>query len=400
MGPLVPLIISDEFDLVIAILLGFGFGFILEQSGFSTSKKLVGLFYGYDFVVLKVFFTAGVTAMIGVLAFSHFGLLDINLVYVNPTFLKSAIVGGLVMGVGFIIGGFCPGTSLCATAIGKLDGLTFVLGSLFGIYIFMEIYPLISDMYFDGALGAITMPEMFGISKVSFALILTAVAIGMFVLVSYIESRVNNTSFELPKKKVVRMSILAFTPIFIIAVTGFMPNRMERIEAQVNDPANLKAAEAKALDSDKLAFEIVNNYYNWNVIDVRSPKAYKAWHLPMSINIPLDSMLNREWETYFRQTHKKNIFYSDDIGQTKKAFVLSQVIGKADVYILNSTANEFRSMFFNPQRPQADASKDLVNLYNFRKKSGIQMNDLAKSLERFHSKPKVKKPRKVQGGCA
>ena len=133
MGPLVPLIISDEFDLVIAILLGFGFGFILEQSGFSTSKKLVGLFYGYDFVVLKVFFTAGVTAMIGVLAFSHFGLLDIDLVYVNPTFLKSAIVGGLVMGVGFIIGGFCPGTSLCATAIGKLDGLTFVLGSLFGI---------------------------------------------------------------------------------------------------------------------------------------------------------------------------------------------------------------------------------------------------------------------------
>lgn len=400
MGPLVPLIISDEFDLVIAILLGFGFGFILEQSGFSTSKKLVGLFYGYDFVVLKVFFTAGVTAMIGVLAFSHFGLLDISFVYVNPTFLKSAIVGGLVMGVGFIIGGFCPGTSLCATAIGKLDGLTFVLGSLFGIYIFMEIYPLISDMYFEGALGAITMPEMFGISKVSFALIMSAMAIGMFVLVSYIESRVNKTSFELTKKKVVRMSILAFIPILIIAVTGFMPNRLERIEARINDPANLKAAEAKSLDPDKLAFEIVNNYYKWNVIDVRSPEAYKAWHLPLSINIPLDSMLNREWETYFKQTHKKNIFYSDEMGQTKKAFVLSQVIGKADDYILNSTANEFQSMFFNPQRPHAEATKDMVNLYNFRKKSGIQMNDLAKSLERFHSKPKVKKPRKIQGGCA
>ena len=400
MGPLVPLIISDEFDLIVAILLGFGFGFILEQSGFSTSKKLVGLFYGYDFVVLKVFFTAGVTAMIGVLAFSHFGLLDISLIYVNPTFLKSAIVGGLVMGVGFIIGGFCPGTSLCATAIGKLDGLTFVLGSFFGIYIFMEIYPLISDMYFAGALGAITMPEMFGISKISFALIMSAVAIGMFVMVSYIESRVNKTSFELPKKKVIRMSILALVPILIIVVTGFMPNRMERIEAQINDPANLKAAEAKALDSDKLAFEIVNNYYKWNVIDVRSPKAYKAWHLPMSINIPLDSMLNREWETYFKQTHKKNIFYSDDMDQTKKAFVLSQVIGKADVYILNGTANEFQAMFFNPQKPQEDASRDMVTLYNFRKKSGIQMNDLAKSLERFHSKPKVRKPRKVQGGCA
>ena len=103
MGPLVPSIISSEFDLIIAIILGFGFGFILEQSGFSSSKKLVGLFYGYNFVVLKVFFTAGITAMIGVLAFGHFGLLDISLIYVNPTFLKSAIVGGMVMGVGFII---------------------------------------------------------------------------------------------------------------------------------------------------------------------------------------------------------------------------------------------------------------------------------------------------------
>ncbi|MCK5280601.1 MAG: YeeE/YedE family protein [Cyclobacteriaceae bacterium] len=400
MGPLVPSIISDEFDLIIAIILGFGFGFILEQAGFSSSKKLVGLFYGYNFVVLKVFFTAGITAMIGVLAFSHFGLLDISLIYVNPTFLKSAIVGGLVMGVGFIVGGFCPGTSVCASAIGKLDGITFVLGSFLGIYFFMEIYPFISDMYFEGGIGAVTMPEMLGISQISFALILSISAIGIFVLVTYIESRVNKTSFELPKKKVVRMSILALVPILIIAVTGFMPNRLERIEAQINDPVNLKAAEAKSLDPDKLAFEIVHNYYKWNVIDVRSPEAYKAWHLPLSINIPLDSMLNREWETYFKQTHKKNIFYSDDMGQTKKAFVLSQVIGKADDHILNGTSGEFRTMFFEPQRPQADASKDMVDLYNFRKKSGIQMNDLSKSLERFHSKPKVRKPRKVQGGCA
>ncbi|MCK5700904.1 MAG: YeeE/YedE family protein, partial [Cyclobacteriaceae bacterium] len=299
MGPLVPSIISDEFDLIIAIILGFGFGFILEQAGFSSSKKLVGLFYGYNFVVLKVFFTAGITAMIGVLAFSHFGLLDISLIYVNPTFLKSAIVGGLVMGVGFIVGGFCPGTSVCASAIGKLDGITFVLGSFLGIYFFMEIYPFISDMYFEGGIGAVTMPEMLGISQISFALILSISAIGIFVLVTYIESRVNKTSFELPKKKVVRMSILALVPILIIAVTGFMPNRLERIEAQINDPVNLKAAEAKSLDPDKLAFEIVHNYYKWNVIDVRSPEAYKAWHLPLSINIPLDSMLNREWETYF-----------------------------------------------------------------------------------------------------
>ncbi len=400
MGPLVPLIISNEFDLIVALILGFGFGFILEQAGFSSSKKLVGLFYGYNFIVLKVFFTAGITAMIGVLVFSHFGLLDVSLIYINPTFLQSAIVGGLIMGVGFIVGGFCPGTSLCASAIGKLDGITFVLGSFLGIYFFMEIYPLISEMYFDGALGAVTMPDMFGISKISFALILSTLAVVIFVLVSYIESRVNKTSFEFPRKKIVRMSILASVPIIIIAVTGFMPNRLERIEAQINDPVNLKAAEAKSLDADKLAFEIVHNYYKWNIIDVRSPAEYKAWHLPLSINIPLDSMLNREWEPYLKQQHKKNIFYADDLGKTKKAFALAQVLGNADDYILISSSIEFHKIFFNPQKPQVSASKDDFNLYNFRKKSGIQMSKLVKSLERFNNKPIIKKPRKVQGGCA
>lgn len=399
MGPLVPTLISDEFDLIIALILGFGFGFILEQAGFSSSKKLVGLFYGRNFVVLKVFFTAGITAMICVLTSAHFGLLDISLIYVNPTFLNSAIIGGLIMGVGFIIGGFCPGTSICASAIGKLDGITFVFGSFLGIYFFMEIYPFISDMYFAGDMGAVTMNDMLGMSRTTFAVVLSAMAIGIFVLVTYIESRVNSTPFELPKKKVVRMSLVAVIPFLIISVSGFMPNRSERIVAQMNDPVNLKAAETKAMDPDKLAFEIVNNYYEWNVIDVRSPEKYKTWHIPLSVNIPLDSMQNREWEFYLKQTHKKNIFYSDDVNKSKKAYALSQVIGNANTYILSSTSTVFQAEFFNPQKPQLDASKDMVNLYNFRVESGVQMKALAKSLERFHSAPKVKKIRKVQGGC-
>ncbi len=46
--------------IIIAILIGIAFGFILEASGFSSSRKLAGVFYGYDFAVLKVFFTAAV----------------------------------------------------------------------------------------------------------------------------------------------------------------------------------------------------------------------------------------------------------------------------------------------------------------------------------------------------
>ena len=66
MGPLVANeIISESTNLLLAFFIGIGFGFVLESSGFSSSRKLAGVFYGYDTVVLKVFFTAAITAMLG-----------------------------------------------------------------------------------------------------------------------------------------------------------------------------------------------------------------------------------------------------------------------------------------------------------------------------------------------
>ena len=67
MGPVVPIFeISQELNFLIAFVIGLGFGFALEQAGFSSSRKLAGMFYGYDTTVLKVFFTAAITAMIAV----------------------------------------------------------------------------------------------------------------------------------------------------------------------------------------------------------------------------------------------------------------------------------------------------------------------------------------------
>ncbi len=115
MGPLVVYeYISANTNLLMAFIIGIGFGFVLERSGFSSSRKLAGMFYGYDTTVLKVFFTAAIVAMLGLLFFSLFGWIDLSLVYINPTFLWSAIVGGAIMGAGFILGGFCPGTAFCA----------------------------------------------------------------------------------------------------------------------------------------------------------------------------------------------------------------------------------------------------------------------------------------------
>jgi rhodanese-related sulfurtransferase len=399
MGPLVPVLISNEFDLIIALFLGFGFGFVLEQAGFSKSTKLVGLFYGYDFVVLKVFFTAGITAMIGVLALGHFGLLDLSLLYINPTFLTSAIVGGIIMGLGFIVGGFCPGTSICAAAIGKIDAFIFILGSMIGIYLFLEIYPLVKDLYMDRPLGALKMYEILGMSSTGFAFLLTSLAISAFVVATYVENKVNKISPVYPKLKIFRWSMLAIIPFIFIIIVGFTPDKKEKINRFINDPENLKECNVRRIDADKFVYDLIHDHYNINVIDVRGPDEYKKFHLPLAINIPIDSMANTEWIQFLHTTYKTNIYYSNDSLTSKKACRYAKLLGNENGFVLCSTPDRFKAQFYSPEQPAEGSSKEAVDLYHFRVRSGKRLQELIKKLDRFNQIPVVKKPRRVQGGC-
>ena len=183
MGPLVPLLnVSNEINLLIAFIIGLGFGFVLEQAGFSSSRKLAGMFYGYDITVLKVFFTAAITGMLGLIYLNFMGLIDLDIVYINEYYVTSAIIGGMIMGAGFIIGGFCPGTSFTAAAIGKIDAMWFVFGSIAGIFLFGEIYPFLESIYMANYEGSIKISDVLGIRDGYFALMLIVVASVMFWL--------------------------------------------------------------------------------------------------------------------------------------------------------------------------------------------------------------------------
>jgi len=190
MGPLAPNeIISGDTNFLLAFFIGIAFGWVLESSGFSSSRKLAGIFYGYDAVVLKVFFTAAITAMLGLLFMSLFGWIDLDLVYINPTYVTSAIVGGVVMGAGFIMGGFCPGTSFCGAAIGKIDAMVFIGGLFIGVYGFAFTYGWWEKLYLARYLGEPKISEVFGISDGLFGLVLIIMALSMFWVAEWAEQK-------------------------------------------------------------------------------------------------------------------------------------------------------------------------------------------------------------------
>jgi hypothetical protein len=181
--------IGDETSLVLAFLIGIGFGFCLERAGFGSARKLVSQFYLDDLAVFKVMFTAIVTAMLGVTYLAWIGFLDLSLVYLVPTYWIAQVVGGLVLGAGFVVGGYCPGTSVAATATGKLDGLVFVLGFAAGTLGFALAFPLVKGLYTAGDLGTRTLPQASGIPHGVLVFAVVLMAVGGFAGASWVEKK-------------------------------------------------------------------------------------------------------------------------------------------------------------------------------------------------------------------
>ncbi len=170
-------VFGDEASLIVAFLIGIGFGFFLERAGFGSARKLMSQFYLTDMAVFKVMFTAVVTAMLGVTYLAWIGFLDLSLIYYVPTWWITMILGGLLMGVGFVVGGYCPGTSVVSMATGRIDGLVYVGGFTAGTVSFAVSYPLFKELLMAGDLGVLTLPGVLGLSWgiVAFGVVLMAV---------------------------------------------------------------------------------------------------------------------------------------------------------------------------------------------------------------------------------
>lgn len=167
--------------------IGFAFGFILESCGFGDSRRLAAQFYFSDLRVLKVMFTAIVVAMLLVFWSSALGLLDYDEIMVKETYLWPGIVGGLIMGVGFILGGYCPGTSLVSVATLKVDGMFFLLGHIVGVIVFGETVGFIKEFWNSGYMGRFILPELLGVETGVVVVLVVCLALAMFLGFGWIQ---------------------------------------------------------------------------------------------------------------------------------------------------------------------------------------------------------------------
>ncbi len=189
-GPLeVQGLFGETWSLALAFGVGLLFGFFLERAGFGSARKLTAVFYLRDFAVPKVMLSAILVAMVGLLSLGSVGLLDLDLLAAMPTYIWPQLVGGLLLGIGFVVGGYCPGTSAVAAASGKWDALVFMGGVLAGIFGFAELFDRLGSFYFSGELGDVTLSDWIGLPPAGVVVLLIVVAGGAFWLIGRFERR-------------------------------------------------------------------------------------------------------------------------------------------------------------------------------------------------------------------
>ncbi len=409
MFPLVPNLISEELNLIVALLIGIAFGFILEQAGFSSSRKLAGVFYGYDFTVLRVFFTAGVTAMSGVIILGYLGWLDTDFIYINPTYLQAAILGGVIMGFGFIIGGFCPGTSVCGMAIGKIDAMFFVGGGLIGVFLYAELYPWFEEITNASFLGNVRIFNSLGMSQGLFALILIVLAVGAFIMTTMIEKKVDP---EGPAKGFNEMyhRLAGITVLAVGVVLLFMPDYKERVMNEVSQPEFLKTFHVQEMTPDELAFRIIDHDPKLSIIDIRPADEFATMLLPGSANLEMKQLFQKEFSELLGNRHKKKVIVANDENAARTAAAVVQRLGYENFSVLcGGMSNLVQTVLekkaggdnivcpFTNQKQTFDI-RQVKDTERFRSKAGSILTGMILDAKNSAVKP-TKLIKKVSGGC-
>ena len=130
----------------LAIILGIFFGFALQRVGATNPANIINMLRLSDLHLMKaIFFAIGLSSTL-LFVLMSIGVIDPGHLSVKSSY-TGVIIGGAIMGVGFAVAGYCPGTGLTALADGRKDALFFVGGGLLGALIYTLVYGSIQNTW-------------------------------------------------------------------------------------------------------------------------------------------------------------------------------------------------------------------------------------------------------------
>lgn len=131
-------------SILLALIIGGAFGAVLDRVG-AANPTLIGKMLNLSNLhLMKAILLAIGTGSVLMFAGQMLGLVNVGHMSVKTAYI-GVFVGGLLLGFGWALSGFCPGTSLVGAAAGRKDALVFIAGGLLGAAAYMATYPAVKE---------------------------------------------------------------------------------------------------------------------------------------------------------------------------------------------------------------------------------------------------------------
>ncbi|MEI6694718.1 MAG: YeeE/YedE thiosulfate transporter family protein [Bacteroidota bacterium] len=339
---------------VVFLLIGVGFGISLELAGFGDSRRLAAQFYLKDMTVLKTMFTGILVACLLIFLSAALGLLDFSQLAVNQTFLWPGIVGGLIMGVGFIVGGYCPGTSLVATASFKIDGLFFLVGTIIGAGLFGESLPGFENFWNSSFTDRYLVSDWLGWSIGATVFGVTIFALLMFYFAEKVEeffkykATGKTWSWKITKRPYLYGAVILIAVAALIWSIG-QPDPIRKWK--IMEKKYSGQLTSRAVFIHPLEYVKTNNESTIKLItlDLRPNRDFEAFHLSGSENVKMDDLFNAKFVSPLAQLPPQGVvvLIANNDTISIKAWQYLKVQGVINLYILENGLQNWNSLFAN-----------------------------------------------------
>ena len=326
------------------LMIGVSFGAVLEMAGFANSPKLAAQFYLKDMTVLKVMFTGVITAMVLIFLSTGMEVLDFEKVWVNPTYLWPGIVGGLIMGFGFIIGGFCPGTSLVALATLKIDGIFFTLGALTGIFFFGETVANFEGFWNSSYMGRYTLPEWLGLDTGVVVLLVVLMALIMFWGGEKLEKIFGEkNAAKTPKLQIAGAGALVAAAVGLIAIG--QPTLEDRWEWIADQKLPLLEERQVQIHPGELADLMKNDRINLVMLDLRDEADFNLFHLKDVKSVKTEQLASLAKAFKNEPGNTVFVLMSNDEQRATEGWKILAVKGIPNIYLLEGGINNWLNVY-------------------------------------------------------
>ena len=161
-----------------------------------------------------------------------------------------------------------------------------------------------------------------------------------------------------------------FLAIVMILLAGGLIIVPERQNYQQIKPENLMwdiTQTSRFVTTDQVAQRIIEGDPTLELIDVRPIKDYESFSLTNAISIPIDSLMNPDYQDYLGIEDMKVVFYGNDDIKADQAWVIAKRMGYNSIYVMKGGLNCWIKTIIRPVEPEESAPLEDFDLYQFRK---------------------------------